>query len=170
MTQKLLMTIVGSDFAYWLASKLAPKVIYKTAMGTPPYIIAAANQNEQKRVKQFMRHLLPIGERAKGIMHDSAMSQSIKRYPIESISAPTLLLSARDDLYGTYANAEFTASHIKGAKFVGYENGGHMLIGHYHNMLSEIEMFVKSNTSLALSLTRKRRSVKPLIMRRLPLR
>jgi 2-hydroxy-6-oxonona-2,4-dienedioate hydrolase len=146
MTQKLLMTIVGSDFAYWLTSKLAPEVIYKTAMGTPPDIVTAANKNEQMRVQKFLRHILPISERVKGIMHDSAMSQSIKRYPIESITAPTLLLSARDDLYGTYANAEYTASNIKDAKFVGYETGGHMLVGHNEQMLSVIEMFLKSST------------------------
>jgi 2-hydroxy-6-oxonona-2,4-dienedioate hydrolase len=145
-TQKLLMTIVGSDFVYWLTSKLAPDAILKTAMGTPSEIVAAAHQNEQIRVKKFMRHLLPISSRARGIMHDSQMSQSIKRYPIEAINAPTLLLSARDDLYSTYANAEFTASHIKGAKFVGYETGGHMLVGHNDHMLSEIEMFLQSNT------------------------
>jgi 2-hydroxy-6-oxonona-2,4-dienedioate hydrolase len=51
--------------------------------------------------------------------------------PLESIHAPTLIISARDDRYGTYASAQYTAStHIAGAKFIGFEQGGHTWVGH----------------------------------------
>jgi pimeloyl-ACP methyl ester carboxylesterase len=44
--------------------------------------------------------------------------------------APTLLVSGRDDNYGTYANAAYTAPRIANARFIGFERGGHMLVGH----------------------------------------
>jgi 2-hydroxy-6-oxonona-2,4-dienedioate hydrolase len=43
---------------------------------------------------------------------------------------PTLVVSARDDGFGTYANAQYTASQIAGANFIGFEQGGHLLVGH----------------------------------------
>jgi 2-hydroxy-6-oxonona-2,4-dienedioate hydrolase len=43
---------------------------------------------------------------------------------------PTLVVSARDDGFGTYAAAQYTASRIPGAKFMGFDSGGHLLVGH----------------------------------------
>ena len=51
-------------------------------------------------------------------------------YTLEAIRASTLLVSARDDSYGTYAGAERTASRIANAKFIGFEQGGHLWVGH----------------------------------------
>ena len=43
---------------------------------------------------------------------------------------PTLVISARDDRYGTYASAQYTAGRIAGAKFIGFDEGGHTWVGH----------------------------------------
>ena len=48
------------------------------------------------------------------------------------------LIGARDDGYGTYAAAQYTASKIAGAKFVGFETGGHLLVGHDDEVRAEI--------------------------------
>lgn len=48
---------------------------------------------------------------------------------LETIQAPTLVTSVRDDGFGTYAGAEYTASRIPGARFIGYNDGGHLLVG-----------------------------------------
>ena len=37
---------------------------------------------------------------------------------------------ARVDRYGTYASARYTAGQIDGAKFIGFDQGGHILVGH----------------------------------------
>lgn len=41
----------------------------------------------------------------------------------------TLVVSARDDGFGIYAAAEYTASGIPGAKFIGLDHGGHLFVG-----------------------------------------
>jgi len=73
-----------------------------------------------------MRHILPISEREKGIWNDATISPSVPRYDLERIGVPTLLLSAEDDLYGTYRSARYTAEHIAGARFVNFPTGGHL--------------------------------------------
>mgnify|MGYP003430213467 CR=1 FL=1 len=48
-----------------------------------------------------------------------------------------------DDGFGTYASAEYTASQIKGAKFLGFERGGHVWVGHDDEVMAEIAKHVK---------------------------
>ncbi|MEO7254876.1 MAG: alpha/beta hydrolase [Casimicrobium sp.] len=49
---------------------------------------------------------------------------------MESALAPTLVISARDDRYGPYASAQYTAGRIPGAQFIGFDEGGHTWVGH----------------------------------------
>jgi len=51
----------------------------------------------------------------------------------------------RDDGFGTYAGAEYTASQIKGAKFIGYEQGGHIWVGHQVEVMAEIVKLLVPN-------------------------
>ncbi len=143
LAEKTLTTIVGSDPVYWLVSKLTPNTIIKVVMATSPETAATADKNEQARVYRFMNHILPISDRLQGIINDSAISNSITRYQLEEIKAPTLLLGARDDLYGTYASTQYTAGEIHNSKLISYETGGHMLVGHYDEAMNEIEKFLK---------------------------
>ncbi len=79
-----------------------------------------------------------MSTRAQGLRDDSVLGASLRPYPLESIRAPTLIVSARDDRFGTYASAQYTASRITGARFIGFENGGHVLVGHDEEVRAEI--------------------------------
>ena len=48
------------------------------------------------------------------------------------------MVSARDDGFGTYAAAQYTAGGITGAKFVGFDDGGHLLVGHDAEVQAEV--------------------------------
>jgi len=39
--------------------------------------------------------------------------------------------------------AKYTAENIPGAKFMGFETGGHLLIGHEEEVRSEVAQFIK---------------------------
>ena len=54
---------------------------------------------------------------------------TLQQSALERIEAPTLIISAADDLYGTFERGRYTAGEIPGAKFVGYPSGGHLLVG-----------------------------------------
>jgi pimeloyl-ACP methyl ester carboxylesterase len=73
-----------------------------------------------------------------GLRDDTQLGKRLRPYALENIRVPTLVVSARDDGFGTYAAAEFTAVRIAGAKFIGYERGGHLLIGHDEEIRREI--------------------------------
>ncbi len=51
-------------------------------------------------------------------------------------------LAARDDGFGTYANAQYTASRIAGANFIGFNEGGHALVGRNDAVIAEIAKLV----------------------------
>ena len=55
-----------------------------------------------------------------------------------SIHVPTLIVSARDDRYGTYASAQYTANGIAGAKFIGFDQGGHTWVGHNDEVMAAV--------------------------------
>jgi pimeloyl-ACP methyl ester carboxylesterase len=128
--QKVLMTLVGSDLVFWAAAKLTPGTVIRKVLATPNEDVDTASASEKARVDTMMKHILLISLRVKGLMFDSAVHASLRRYAMEKITAPTLVMSVKNDLYGTYASAEYTASQIPGAKFVGFDKGGHVWAGH----------------------------------------
>jgi pimeloyl-ACP methyl ester carboxylesterase len=51
---------------------------------------------------------------------------------------PTLIVSARDDRCGTYSGAKYAAGRTAGAKFIGFEQGGHTWVGHDDEVMAAI--------------------------------
>jgi pimeloyl-ACP methyl ester carboxylesterase len=143
-TPFLFDTALRSDFLFWAATKLVPRTMIGTILGTPPALVANANSNEQARVARLLDHILPISPRRQGLMNDGAVISALSRYALESIQAPTLVLSAADDRYGTYDVARYTAAQIPGARFVGYASGGHILVGYHEEAMAEVAAFVKA--------------------------
>jgi 2-hydroxy-6-oxonona-2,4-dienedioate hydrolase len=126
----VLNTLVGSDFAFWAALQLARDQVIKRVLATPPELVANANPAERAMVDAMLDSILPVSVRADGLRNEARIAKSLEPYPLEKIGAPTLIISARDDGYGTFASAQYTAGKIAGARFVGFEQGGHMTVGH----------------------------------------
>ena len=99
-----------------------------TVLATPREVFRKATPAEQARVLAVLRDVLPVSRRSKGLMGDGTLGPSLQRYDLERIVVPTLVISAEDDLYGTFNPARYTADHIPGARFVGYPTGGHLLV------------------------------------------
>ena len=140
----MLERAVRSDLLYWLALRIAPGLVVKTILATPPELLAEASAAEQRRAARLMDLILPIRARQLGLLNDAAIAQSLSEYPLESIKAPTLVISLADDLYGTYESAGYTASRIRGAHFIGYEHGGHVWIGHHDAILADLAAFLSA--------------------------
>ena len=149
--QFLMNTILKSDFAFWAASKLARDMVIKTILATPPADFDNATLDEQQRALEIMRNIEPISQRAEGLKNDAAVAPSVPRYKLEQIAAPTLVISAEDDLFGTYKGGRYTAEHIPGAQFVGYPTGGHVLVGHGNDVRHELVDFLQLHGSIPTS-------------------
>ncbi len=142
-TTFLLDTALRWDFLFWAALKLAPDSMTRILLATDPALVSSASREEQARIATVKDHILPISPRRAGLLNEARIMSTLERYPLERITAPVLSLSAPDDLYGTYDAARYTAEQIPGARFVGYPNGGHLLVGHQQQAMDEIVRFLK---------------------------
>ena len=140
----LVLPTLKSDFLFWAAVKAMPSLVTRTVLGTPPEAVAPAGAEEQRRIAHMMRIILPVSLRQDGLRNEGAIAKSLERYALERIEAPTLLLSAADDLYGTYAGARYASTQIRSARFVAYPSGGHMLAGHDRDAMNEITRFLEA--------------------------
>ena len=136
--ENTLMAVIGSDFLFWGATYVARDQMIKVVLATPPGLLATASATERSRINAMLDTILPVSSRAAGLRSDSAVGKHLTPAALDSIHMPTLIISARDDGYGTYASAEYTASQIAGAKFIGFEQGGHTWVGHNDEVMAEI--------------------------------
>jgi pimeloyl-ACP methyl ester carboxylesterase len=145
--QFMMETALKSDFLFWVMSKIARKTLIRIVLATPPSVVERASADEQTRVQQVLDRILPISRRRGGLLNEAKVIPSLQRYDLEHINVPTLAVSCADDLFGTYDGARYTAAHIRGARFVGYPTGGHLWVGHQHEVTNEIAHFLKEKDS-----------------------
>lgn len=137
-TDALLLRLLGSDFLFWVGLHIARDQVARYVLATPPELVAAASAQERARVTAMADSILPVSARAAGLRDDTGLGKRLGPYALASIRVPTLVISARDDGFGTYAGAQYTASQIAGAKFLGFESGGHLWVGHDNEVHAEI--------------------------------
>ena len=136
--ENTMVQLISSDFLFWVALHVAREQVIKVVLATPPELLTTASPQERARVNAMLDNILPVSARAEGLRSDTAVGKHLAPAPLESIHVPTLIVTARDDRYGTYASAEYTASRIAGAKFVGFDRGGHTWVGHDDEVMAEI--------------------------------
>lgn len=159
-SQMVLRLIQASaDFLFWVGMKLARPAVVRF-LGVPPELEAKAPKEERDRTTEIMRNILPLSDRVAGIAVDS--STEIAPWPLDRIAAPTLVISAKDDLFGTLAGARFTAAHIPGAELEVLESGGHLMLGQRDRVNAIIGSFLKRRLRPAPSRKTKAASAKQL--------
>jgi pimeloyl-ACP methyl ester carboxylesterase len=150
----VLNAIAASDFLFWTATKVARMTLLKTILGTPVQAYRNATTEERRIVDQMLRSILPISRRVAGIWNDSTVSTNLTRYQLEDIRVPTLVVSAADDLYGTYDSSLYTSRQIHAAEFAGFTTGGHLLLGRQAAVRSQLIGFLTEHLE-----TRKRTAI-----------
>ncbi len=94
------------------------------------------------RAQLIRDSILPVSIRRAGLLNDSVIVSNLPRYALEKVRARTLAVSLKDDLYGTYEAAKYTREQVKGARFLGFERGGHVWIGHHEEIIKEAVRFL----------------------------
>lgn len=133
-----MVRLIASDFLFWSALHVARDQVIKVVLATPPELLTAARPQEQARVNAMLDNILPVSARAAGLRSDTALGKTLTPVPLDVIRAPTLVISTRDDGYGTYASAQYTAGKIAGARFIGFDQGGHTWVGHDDEVMAAI--------------------------------
>jgi pimeloyl-ACP methyl ester carboxylesterase len=134
----LLLRLLGSDLLFWAGLHVARDALIRHVLATPSEQVAASSEQERARVNDLADRILPVSGRAAGLRDDTHLGKRLGPYALAAIRVPTLVVSARDDGFGTYASAQYTASRIAGAKFLGFTDGGHLLVGHEEAVRAEI--------------------------------
>ncbi|MFL5309563.1 MAG: alpha/beta hydrolase [Myxococcales bacterium] len=142
VAQFLMERTVSSDFLFWSASRLLRTPMVESILGTPIEDVRRLPSVEQRKVYAVLDSILPVSLRAKGLMNEGAVAQALRPLPLERIAAPTLITSAENDGYQTFAGARYTAERIPGARFIGYARGGHLLVGHDQALFSDVAAFL----------------------------
>jgi 2-hydroxy-6-oxonona-2,4-dienedioate hydrolase len=137
-----MMTVIGSDFLFWSALHGARTRMIRTVLATPPALLATASPAERARINAILDNILPVSARAAGLRSDTAAGKTMGPADLSLVLAPTLIISARDDGYGTYASAAYMASQIPGARFLGFDTGGHTWVGHNDEVMDAIVLLV----------------------------
>jgi pimeloyl-ACP methyl ester carboxylesterase len=147
VTQWMTNAMLRSDFLFWLAMRVAHRPLIRVVLGTPLEVYEQASAADRGRLELLLDHMLPISSRRQGLVQDAAIVSALPRYDLERIATPTLIVSAKDDGYRTYEGAHYSAEHIPGARFLGYEHGGHLLVGHQQDIFAEIEALLTRVTA-----------------------
>jgi pimeloyl-ACP methyl ester carboxylesterase len=140
--QFLAGTILQSDFAFWLAMRLARRAMIENILGTPSEVAANASPAERERLQSTLMSILPVSRRREGLLNDGAVVSNLKRFELEKVEAPTLAISLEDDRYGTLPGAKDTAEQIRDARFIGFPTGGHLWLGHSGEVSAAVRDFL----------------------------
>lgn len=136
------MIMQGRDFPYWLATKFARsrrRLLH--FLGVPGAAYDQADPLERARLDRIALDVLPLSKRVQGLMNDGALK--IEPWPLERIAAPTLIVSAADDLFNTLPAARFTAERITDSELMVVETGGHLLAGRTEEIRAGIADFLR---------------------------
>lgn len=121
----LLATVFRHDPLYWAAGRLFKRRLMGL-MGASKAVVAGLAPGQLELVDRVIDEMNPVAPRAAGVVFDNTTALPGER--VAAVRAPTLILHARDDSLQLYHNAEFAAAAIPGARLVGFDRGGHLLL------------------------------------------
>ncbi len=132
--------IQQSDYAYWVFTKFLQSFILNL-MGIPPGVYRNFNP-EQKGLSQEMLDIMyPMSQRYEGTLNDGKMIQ-LDDISTMKISAPTLIIHAKDDALVSYGHARNAHEKIKQSKLILLDTGGHAMLSQIDKVREYIRGFL----------------------------
>ena len=138
-----------SDFLLWAALSAAPSFLARHVLAATPEAITAASEKERQRLWRMVTQPFPLSLREAGMRNDFAVISTLRRYELERIAVPTLVVSVADDYALLSEVARYTAAQIPGARHVEYPSGGHLWIGSNDQVAAEVAAFIRNSRSAA---------------------
>lgn len=92
--------------------------------------------------------MLPVEDRKEGVILDASvtnpdMARNFDDYEIESLQVPSLILHAKNDKLANYEDTLNALGRFPNCKFISFETGGHMMVGHSKEIEKAVSEFVK---------------------------
>jgi len=131
-----------SDFPYWVLQKVGGESL-ESIFDVTPMARAAMTREEKVFVAGMVAAFQPVSQRVDGTRNEGAAIDP-RAYDVGGeISAPTLVIHARDDGINPFMFGEYTAQHIQGADFMALSSGGHLLLGHQAEVRARVNSFLR---------------------------
>ena len=140
--------IFYTDAAMWTLKTLAPPIMARLS-GVPRGF--PCSSDDQRFVSDLVDSLFPVAPKADGIAFDAFVSNpDVSSYPLEQITAPTLLIHAKDDPLASYDAAEQAAHRIPRSVLLSLDTGGHLTLGQTDRVRDRMESFITAPTTVTL--------------------
>jgi 2-hydroxy-6-oxonona-2,4-dienedioate hydrolase len=131
-----------SDFLFWSAMKINEDAMIAALLATDPELAHRAHPTERARIGSILANILPVSDRARGLLNDGRLASDPAPMALETITAPTLALSLEDDRFQTLDAARHIAASVPGAELVTYPEGGHVWVGHDEEVFAAVSTFL----------------------------
>lgn len=136
--------LFSSDFPLWLLRKIAPRQL-DPMFDVSPALRATLTAEEQSMVAGMIDAFQPVTWRVDGLNNEGAAVDPQEVYPLDEISAPTLVVHAKDDHINPFSFGEYTAEQIRGARFLPLATGGHLLLGHHAEVRERVNAHLRQS-------------------------
>ena len=137
--------VLGSNLPFWLALQYWPRTVAGIA-AVPYALLDSLTPADREHYQRGVEMIQPITSRRRGLMNDARnQSGGEMPYAIETLTVPTMLVSAEDDLYRTADVARHAATRIPDAKLLIVRNGGHFLLGHDAEIWPAVAAFMRQH-------------------------
>lgn len=138
----LLDALYRFDFPMWLAIRIAPRIVYRL-VAVPAALVRSLPFDEQAKLNEAIDLMLPVTARRLGVLNEGTTQGSAREYPLVQVAAPTLLISAADDLYKTLLTARHAATLIPHSRLIEFATGGHLLLGRAQEVWPAVAVFLR---------------------------
>lgn len=139
--------MLKSDLIPWLLYATAPHAVFHANGVSRALLEKIKPDREKMRLLDALYHTTyPSTLRREGMINDMQQLTSFPEYPLEHITAPTLVVHAVNDPIIPFSMGEFSANTIPNAQFLRLEDGGHFTcITHREEVIPIIRKFLSRN-------------------------
>lgn len=139
----VLDALYRSDLPMWILMRVAPRAMC-SLVAVPASLVPSLPPQEKAKLDEAISSILPVTPRRLGVLNEGVTQGSAVQYPLQQIAAPTLLISAADDLYDTLPVARHAAGIIPGARLMELPTGGHLLLNRGNEVWPEVAAFLNA--------------------------
>src|SRR5215204_1996375 len=143
-------SVFRSDYLFWLITEYARPFLL-AMFGVSGDVQEQIPARPRQLADDVVDSMNPISLRQDGIYHDRGTLTVLPEdvFRLEQITVPTLVVHAVDDGLQPYSHGENTATKVPDAKFISYEEGGHLLLLQLDDVGEKVGAFIHRSSSRA---------------------
>jgi len=133
--------LFASDFPLWAVLRVWPRAL-APMFDARADLIGQMTETEAAFLDAMIAAFLPVTQRRAGLANEGAAIDPAAAIDPSAITAPMLIIHARDDRLTPFPTAVFTAARTPGAQMLAFESGGHLLLGHHATVRQRVADFL----------------------------